>query len=81
MMALLQPRLTRTALNDCRLGHILDALVAANRNQALSVVALKTLEVYTIPIPGCIRIRRLLCSTGRMKTHRRPQERLTLLWA
>ena len=31
MMALLQPGLTRASLHDYRLGHILDALFAANR--------------------------------------------------
>ena len=41
MVPLLQPGLTRTALNDYRLGHILDALLAANLNQVLSAVALK----------------------------------------
>ena len=51
MLALLQPGLTRAALNDYRLGHILDALFAANLNQVLSVVALKALEVYAIPTP------------------------------
>ena len=51
MMPLLQPGLTRTALNDYRLGHILDALFAANLNQVFSVVALKALEVYAIPTP------------------------------
>jgi transposase len=51
MLALLQPGLTRAALNDYRLGHILDALFAANLNQVFSVVALKALEVYTIPTP------------------------------
>ena len=33
MVALLQPGLTRAALNDDRLGHILEALVAANLNK------------------------------------------------
>jgi transposase len=51
MLALLQPGLTRTALNDYRLGHVLDALFAANLNQGLSAVALKALEVYAIPTP------------------------------
>src|SRR5262245_55412782 len=45
MVPLLQPWLTRAALNDDRLGHILEALFAANLNQVLSVVALKALEV------------------------------------
>jgi transposase len=51
MVPLLQPGLTRTALNDYRLGHILDALFAANLNQVFSVVALKALEVYALPTP------------------------------
>src|SRR5919206_3078157 len=51
MMPLLQPGLTRIALNDYRLGHILDALFAANLNQVFSVIALKALEVYAIPTP------------------------------
>jgi transposase len=51
MVALLQPELTRAALNDYRLGHILDALFAANLNGVFSAVALKALEVYAIPTP------------------------------
>src|SRR5215467_282625 len=51
MLALLPPGLTRAALNDYRLGHILDALCAAHLNRVLSVVALKALEVYAIPTP------------------------------
>ena len=51
MVALLQPGLTRASLNDYRLGHILDALFAANLNQVFSAVALKALEVYAIPTP------------------------------
>src|SRR4029434_8893000 len=51
MVALLQPGLTRAALNDYRLGHILDALFAAHLNGVLSAVALKALEVYAIATP------------------------------
>jgi transposase len=51
MVALLQPGLTRASLNDYRLGHILDALFAANLNSIFSAVALKALEVYAIPTP------------------------------
>jgi transposase len=51
MVALLQPGLTRAALNDYRLGHILDALFAANLNTVFGAVALKALEVYAIPAP------------------------------
>jgi transposase len=51
MVSLLQPGLTRASLNDYRLGHILDALFAANLNQLFSAVALNTLAVYAIPTP------------------------------
>jgi len=51
MVALLQPGLTRGSLNDYRLGHILDALFAANLNRVFGAIALKALEVYTIPTP------------------------------
>ena len=51
MMALLQPGLTRASLHDYRLGHILDALFAANLNKVFSALALKALEVYAIPTP------------------------------
>ena len=51
MVTLLQPGLTRAALNDYRLGHILDALFAANLNRVFSAVALKALEVYAIATP------------------------------
>jgi transposase len=51
MIALLQAGLTRASLNDYRLGHILDALFAANLNKVFGAVALKALEVYAIPTP------------------------------
>src|SRR2546430_11897218 len=51
MLTLLQPGLTRAALNDDRLGHILDALFAANLNTVFGAVALQALEVYAIPTP------------------------------
>ena len=51
MIALLQPGLSRAALNDYRLGHILDALFAANLNGVFSAVALKALVVYAIATP------------------------------
>jgi hypothetical protein len=51
MLARLQPGLTRAALNDYRLGYILDALFAANLNKVFSAVALKPLEVYAILTP------------------------------
>jgi hypothetical protein len=51
MVELLQPGLTRASLNDYRLGHILDALFAANLNSVFGAIALKALEVYAIPTP------------------------------
>src|ERR671927_551810 len=51
MVALVQPGLTRAAWHDYRLGHILDALFAANLNKVFSAIALKALEVYAIPTP------------------------------
>src|SRR5215510_14955682 len=51
MVSLLQPGLTRASLHDYRLGHILDALFAANLNQVFSAIALKALEIYSIPTP------------------------------
>src|ERR1700752_4560034 len=51
MVALLPPGLTRASLNDYRLGHILDALFAANLNRVVGAVALKALEVYALPTP------------------------------
>src|SRR5215475_6405311 len=51
MVALLQPGLTRASLHDDRLGHILDALFAANLNTVFGAIALKALEVYAIPAP------------------------------
>lgn len=51
MLPLLQPGLTRTALNDYRLGHILEALFAAHLNKVYGAIALKALEVYALPTP------------------------------
>src|SRR2546427_8937286 len=51
MLTLLQPGLTRIALNDYRLGHILEALFAANLNKVYGAIALKALEVYALPRP------------------------------
>jgi hypothetical protein len=51
MLELLQPGLTRASLHAYRLGHILDALFAANLNRVFSALALKALEVYAIPTP------------------------------
>jgi transposase len=51
MLSLLQGGLARDSLNDYRLGHILDALFAANLNQVFGAIALKALAVYAIPTP------------------------------
>jgi transposase len=51
MLDLLQPGLSRASLHDYRLGHILDALFAANLNKVFSTIALTALAVYTIPTP------------------------------
>jgi len=51
MLSLLQPDLTRASLHDYRLGHILDALFAANLNRIFGAIALKALGVYAIPTP------------------------------
>jgi transposase len=51
MLSLLQADLTRAALNDYRLGQILDALFAANLNRVFGAIALKALAVYAIPTP------------------------------
>ena len=52
MVTRLQPGLTRAALNDDRLGPILDALLAAKLNQVCSAVARKAVAVEAIPTPG-----------------------------
>jgi Domain of unknown function (DUF4277) len=49
MLPLLQTGLRRESLNDYRLGHILDALFAANLNHVFSALALKALALYAIP--------------------------------
>jgi Domain of unknown function (DUF4277) len=51
MVALLQPGRTRAALPDAHLGHLLDALCAANLNTVFRAVALTALEVSAIPVP------------------------------
>jgi len=51
MLDLLQPGLPRASLHDDRLGHILDALFAANLHKVLSAIALTALEVYAMPTP------------------------------
>src|SRR5262245_17730506 len=51
MLELLQPGLSRASLHDYRLGHILEALFAANLNRVFSTLALQALKVYAIPTP------------------------------
>jgi len=51
IVPLLQPGRTRASRHDYRLGHILDALFAANLNTVFGAIALKALEVYAIPTP------------------------------
>src|SRR5499426_2958389 len=51
MLTLLEPGLTQASFHDYRLGHILDALFAANINKVFSAVALKALAAYAIPTP------------------------------
>jgi transposase len=51
MLTLLQPELTRAALNDSRLEPILDALLAANPHKVFGAMALKALAVYALPTP------------------------------
>jgi Domain of unknown function (DUF4277) len=51
MFPLLQAGLRRASLNDDRLGHILDALFAANLNHVFSSLALKALALYAMPTP------------------------------
>src|SRR5499427_8580756 len=47
MVTLLQPGLTRIALNDYRLGHILEALFAANLNKVFSTTSLVLWYTYS----------------------------------
>src|SRR5499427_7882061 len=51
MVTLLQPGLTRIALNDYRLGHILEALFGAHLNKVYGALALQALAVYAIATP------------------------------
>src|SRR5499425_661379 len=55
MLPLLQPRLTSTALHDYRLGQILEAVFAANRNRVFGAVALHALEVQAISVTWPLR--------------------------
>src|SRR5437870_3545067 len=78
MLALLQPGLTRASLNDYRLGHILDALFAANLNQVFGAVALKALEVYAIPTPWLHQDTTTIILYGAMRTRPRVWRHLDL---
>ena len=51
MLPLLQAGLERTALNDYRLGQLLDSLFKANLNRVFGALALRALEVSAIPTP------------------------------
>jgi len=49
MLPLLPPGLTRATRNDYRLGHRLDALLAAKLNTVCSAIALPALAGYALP--------------------------------
>jgi hypothetical protein len=51
MFPLLPAGLRRESRNDSRLGHILDALFAANLNPVFRALARKALDLYAIPTP------------------------------
>src|SRR5215467_3150348 len=51
MLPLLQPGLPSTALNDYRLGQILEALFAAHLNRVFGAIALNALDIYAISTP------------------------------
>jgi len=51
ILPLVQAGVGRAALNDYRLGQILDALFAANVNRVFGALALQALEVYAISTP------------------------------
>jgi len=51
MLPFLQPGLTRTSLQDYRLGQILDALFAVHLHRGFGAIALNALEVYASPTP------------------------------
>ncbi len=53
MVPLLQPGLTRAALNDYRLGHILDALFAANLNQVFRPTVSIVVTCVVVYTYGC----------------------------
>ena len=50
MLPLLQEHLERESLNDYRLGHVLDALFAANLNRVFGALSLQALSVYGIEV-------------------------------
>ena len=51
MLPRLQPGLTRTSVQDTRLGQMLDALCAANLNRVFGPLALNALETSAITTP------------------------------
>ena len=51
MFPLLQPGLDVTSVHATRLGHMLDALLAANLHQVFGAMALKALATYAISTP------------------------------
>src|SRR5262245_46622837 len=51
MLPLLQAGLTRASLNDYRLGQMLEALFAAQRNRVFGAIALNTLDIYAPSTP------------------------------
>ena len=77
MVTLLQPGLARIALNDYRLGHILEAPFAANLNKVYGAIALKALEVYALPTPWLHQDTTTIALYARMQTSRRVRRRLT----
>ena len=48
MVSLLQPGLTRATINAYRLGHILDALFAANLNRIFGAIALQAIDCVLV---------------------------------
>ena len=51
MLPLLQDGLRRASLNDDRLGQMLEALCAAQRNRVFGAIALNALDVYALSTP------------------------------
>ena len=51
LFPLLQPGLARASLHDDRLGQLLEALCAAQRNRVCGAIARNALEVYGIATP------------------------------